>query len=138
MTIKEVCDRFGISADTLRYYERVGVIPQVTRTAGGKRDYTQQDVRWVANAMCFRSAGMPVEMLIEYVRLAQEGDGTMQARCDLLKKARDQIAEARRQYDESLEKMDKKIARYEHAIATGEPLCTGAPCCTEGKEDSHE
>ena len=73
MTIKEVCEKYDITADTLRYYERVGVIPTVTRTAGGIRDYQESDIGWVENAICFRDAGMPVEMLIEYVRLFQEG-----------------------------------------------------------------
>lgn len=129
MTIKEVCEKFQITPDTLRYYERVGVIPQVRRTAGGIRDYSEADVSWVANAMCFRSAGMPIEMLVEYVRLAQEGDSTLQARCDLLKQARDQIAEMRRKYDEALTRMDRKIAVYEQAVKTGKLLWCD-PCCT--------
>ena len=65
MTIKEVCEKYGITADTLRYYERVGVIPIVSRTKGGKRDYSEQDIAWVENAICMRNAGLPVEMLIE-------------------------------------------------------------------------
>ena len=62
MTIKEVCEKFDITADTLRYYERVGVTPPVSRTAGGIRDYREEDIAWVENAICFRDAGMPVEM----------------------------------------------------------------------------
>ena len=65
MTIKEVCEQFDITPDTLRYYERVGVIPEVNRTKGGIRDYTEEDIKWVENAVCMRSAGVPVEMLIE-------------------------------------------------------------------------
>lgn len=119
MTIKEVCAKFDISADTLRYYERVGVIPEVHRTAGGIRDYTEEDLGWVQNAVCFRSAGMPVEMLVEYVRLFREGDHTFTARRDLLLEARQTILEARRKYDLALEKMDYKIAKYEEAVRTG-------------------
>lgn len=128
MTIKEVCEKFDITADTLRYYERAGVIPEVHRTAGGIRDYSEEDIKWVANAMCFRSAGMPIEMLVEYVRLAQEGNSTLQARCDLLKEAREKIAEARRQYDEALAKMDHKIEMYERAVKTGKLVLCDAPC----------
>ena len=119
MTIKEVCAKYDITADTLRYYERVGVIPQVTRTAGGIRDYTDEDIAWVENAICFRDAGMPVEMLIEYVKLFQEGDKTIDARTNLLKEARETILEARKKYDIALEKLDYKIARYELAQKTG-------------------
>ena len=57
MTIKEVSEKYGISQDTLRYYERVGMIPPVTRTAGGIRDYKEKDLAWVELAKCMRSAG---------------------------------------------------------------------------------
>ena len=69
MTIKEVSEKFGIRQDTLRYYERVGMIPPVTRTAGGIRNYQESDLGWVELALCMRSAGLPVEAMIEYVRL---------------------------------------------------------------------
>ncbi len=120
MTIKEVCAKYNLSPDTLRYYERVGVIPEVTRTAGGIRDYKADDLGWVENAVCMRDAGVPVEMLIEYVRLFREGNGTLEARANLLKEVREQILEARKKYDTALEKLDYKIGRYEVALKTGE------------------
>lgn len=119
MTIKEVCEKYDITADTLRYYERVGVIPEVTRTPGGIRDYQETDIAWVENAICFRDAGMPVEMLIEYVKLYQEGDSTIDARTNLLKEARESILETRKKYDIALKKLDYKIGRYEIAQKTG-------------------
>ena len=119
MTIKEVCEKYNLSQDTLRYYERVGVIPEVTRTAGGIRDYSEVDLGWVENAVCMRDAGVPVEMLIEYVKLFQEGDSTVDARTNLLKEAREQILEARKKYDTALDKLDYKIGRYEMAQKTG-------------------
>ena len=119
MTIKEVCEKYDITPDTLRYYERVGVIPAVTRTAGGIRDYQETDIAWVENAICFRDAGMPVEMLIEYVKLFQEGDSTIDARTNLLKEARETIVEAKKKYDIALEKLDYTIRRYEIAQKTG-------------------
>ena len=119
MTIKEVCEKYNLTADTLRYYERVGVIPEVTRTAGGIRDYQEEDLAWVENAVCMRDAGVPVEMLIEYVKLFQQGDDTIEARTNLLKEARAQIEEAKKKYDVALEKLDYKIGRYELAQKTG-------------------
>ncbi|MCI6890203.1 MAG: MerR family transcriptional regulator [Ruminococcus sp.] len=109
MTIKEVCSKFDISPDTLRYYERVGVIPEVNRNARGIRDYTDEDIKWVETAICFRSAGMPIELLIEYVRLFREGDNTFEARCSLLKEARERILVERKTYNDALEKMNYKI-----------------------------
>ena len=119
MTIKEVCEQFNLTADTLRYYERVGVIPEVTRTAGGIRDYREEDIKWVENAVCMRDAGVPVEMLIEYVKLFQQGDATIEARTNLLKEARERILEAKKRYDMALERLDYKIGRYEIAQKTG-------------------
>jgi DNA-binding transcriptional MerR regulator len=119
MTIKEVCEKYNLTADTLRYYERVGVIPAVSRTAGGIRDYTEVDLGWVENAVCMRDAGLPVEMLIEYVKLFQEGDSTIEARTNLLKEAKEQILETRKKYDIALEKLEYKIGRYEVAQKTG-------------------
>ena len=119
MTIKEVCRKFNVSPDTLRYYERVGVIPAVHRTAGGIRDYDENDIKWVETAICFRNAGMPIELLIEYVRLFREGDHTIGAIYDLLKEARERILAERRKYDEALDKMNYKICKYEEALKTG-------------------
>ena len=119
MTIKEVCEKYNLTPDTLRYYERVGVIPEVTRTAGGIRDYQEEDIGWVENAVCMRDAGVPVEMLIEYVRLFQLGDDTIEARANLLKETREQILAAKKKYDVALEKLNYKIGRYEIAQETG-------------------
>ncbi|MCR5102744.1 MAG: MerR family transcriptional regulator [Butyrivibrio sp.] len=119
MTIKEVCEKYKITPDTLRYYERVGVIPEVHRTAGGIRDYQEEDIGWVENAICMRDAGVPVEMLIEYVKLSQKGEETFEARANLLKEARVEILEAKKKYDVALSKLDYKISRYEEAIKTG-------------------
>ena len=119
MTIKEVCEKYNLTPDTLRYYERVGVIPEVSRTAGGIRDYGDVDLGWVENAVCMRDAGVPVEMLIEYVRLYQEGDSTIDARTVLLKEAREQIIETKKKYDAALDKLNYKIGRYEVAQRTG-------------------
>lgn len=119
MTIKEVCEKFDITPDTLRYYERVGVIPEVHRTKGGIRDYTEEDIKWVENAVCMRSAGVPVEMLIEYVKLFREGDSTFQARRDLLAEARAAVQAQLDKYQATMDKINYKISRYDEAIKTG-------------------
>ena len=119
MTIKEVCEKYDITADTLRYYERVGVIPEVSLTKGGIRDFSERDLGWVENAICMRNAGVPVEMLIEYVRLFQEGDGTFKARRDLLAEARSEIQEQLDRITETARLLDYKISRYDEAIKTG-------------------
>ena len=119
MTIKEVSEKYNITQDTLRYYERVGMIPSVTRTTGGIRDYQETDIGWVEMAICMRSAGLPVEAMIEYVRLYQEGDATIPARLQLLVDQREVLLEQRRQIESTLERLNYKISRYEDAVKTG-------------------
>ncbi len=80
MTIREVSEKYEISQDTLRYYERVGMIPPVTRTEGGIRDYQESDLVWVELVMCMRSAGLTVDAMIQYVRLSRAGDSTFAER----------------------------------------------------------
>lgn len=119
MTIKEVSAKYNISHDTLRYYERVGMIPTVTRTSGGIRDYQEDDLQWVELAICMRSAGLPVEAMIEYVKLYQEGDSTILARLHLLVEQRDILMEQRQQIDATLKRLNYKISRYEDAVKSG-------------------
>ncbi len=119
MTIKEVSEKYDIPADTLRYYERVGAIPPVTRTTGGIRNYTEQDIAWVQLAKCMRSAGLPVEVLIEYLQLYQQGDETIPARLQLLSEQRTVLLEQKKAIDKMLENLNYKISRYEIAAETG-------------------
>lgn len=119
MTIKEVSEKYGITQDTLRYYERVGMIPPVSRTASGIRNYSEEDLRWVELAKCMRSAGITVEAMIEYVRLFREGDSTIAVRLQLLLSQKKALLEQRRQIDNTLKRLDFKIQRYEEAVQTG-------------------
>ena len=119
MTIKEVSLRFGISQDALRYYEQEGMIPPVARTAGGVRDYREEDLRWVELALCLRGAGLPVAAISEYVRLARLGDGTVRERLALLQGQREALLERQGQIGQALERLNYKIARYEDALKTG-------------------
>ena len=119
MTINEVSEKYNLSQDTLRYYERVGMIPPVTRTSGGIRNYTPEDLGWVELALCMRSAGLPVEAMIEYVKLSQMGDATFAARLQLLQEQKEALLAQRRQIDTTLERLDYKISRYQEAVETG-------------------
>ncbi len=119
MTIKEVSEKFGISQDTLRYYERVGLIPPVTRTSSGNRDYQESDLGWVENAVCMRNAGVPIEALIEYVKLYQMGDTTFEARRQLLQEQYDALREQKEQIEATMKRLAYKVSRYEKAVQTG-------------------
>lgn len=119
LTIKEVSKKCGIPVDTLRYYERVGVIPHVTRTSSGIRDYCESDISWVETAKCMRAAGLPIEALIEYQRLYSEGDSTFKARLELLSEQRELLLAQKIQLEETLAKLNYKISKYEIAVKTG-------------------
>lgn len=119
MTIKEVSEKYTVSQDTLRYYERIGLIPPVARTAGGIRNYTESDIGWVETAVCMRNAGVPIEALIEYVKLYQEGDATFEARRQLLQEQYDHLEEQKQQIEQTMNRLQYKISRYEKALETG-------------------
>ncbi len=119
MTISEVSKRYGISQDTLRYYERIGVIPPVHRTESGLRDYTEEDCGWVELAGCMRGAGLPLPALAEYVRLSQEGDGTIPDRRELLMKQKERLALQIEAIQKTMERLEYKISCYYKAMGTG-------------------
>ena len=106
MTIKEVSEKYDISQDTLRYYERIGMIPPVTRTSSGIRDYQESDLGWVEHVICMRSAGLP--------------DETIPARLQLLVEQRKNLLDQMEQMNVTLKRLDYKIDRYETAVKTGE------------------
>ncbi len=119
MTIKEVAEKYQISADTLRYYERIGAIPPVTRTSSGIRDYQEEDLKWVELAKCMRSAGLPMEALVSYRELFEQGDDTIPQRLELLITQRETLLQQQAQISDTLDRLNGKIAHYEEALQTG-------------------
>ena len=120
MTIAEVSRKYDISADTLRYYERIGLIPPVPRTRGGLRDYGEESCGWIQLIKCMRAAGVQIEALIEYVDLFQQGDATLDARKALLVEQRDQLVSRMAEMQASLDLLNQKIDRYEQGMMTAE------------------
>lgn len=120
MMISEVSEKFDIPQDTLRYYERIGLIPHVNRNKSGIRDFTEKDCNWVEFIKCMRNAGLPIEVLIEYVSLFQQGDETIEARKKLLIEQREQLEKKMEDMQKTLDRLDNKIARYEVGIVVAE------------------
>lgn len=116
MNIKKVSEQTGVSADTIRYYERIGLLPRIRRNKSGIRDFSEQDIATLEFIRCFRRAGMSVESLIEYMNLVVQGEGTEEARMHLLQEQRDKL-DAR--IDELLatrNRMDYKIKNYQNIL----------------------
>jgi len=120
MKIMEVSEQFGLSSDTLRYDERIGLIPPVNRNGSGIRDYNELDLRRVEFIKCMRSAGLPVEVLIEYVGLVQQGDKTIEARKEILKEQRELLVARMKEMQKTLNILNHKIEVYENAVLTKE------------------
>ncbi|MBK8618812.1 MAG: MerR family transcriptional regulator [Anaerolineales bacterium] len=120
MKIAEVSTQHGISTDTLRYYERIGLIPPVNRSESGIRDYNELDIRWVEFVKCMRRAGLPVEVLIEYIELVQQGDQTIEARKDILVEQRATLIARMEQMQKTLDILNHKIEVYEKDILKNE------------------
>jgi MerR family transcriptional regulator, aldehyde-responsive regulator len=116
MKIAEVSEHTGISSDTLRYYERIGLIWPVNRNSSGIRDYTDLDLRRVEFIKCMRNAGLPIEVLIEYVALVQQGDHTIESRKEILREQRELLATRMREMQKTLDILDHKIEVYENAL----------------------
>lgn len=120
MTIAEISKRFNLSHDTLRYYERIGLIPPVSRNSSGIRDYTEEDCKWIQFAKCMRGAGLSIEVLVEYVSMFQKGNSTIKARKELLIEQRNHLAEKVKEMQQTLERLDQKIDGYEERVLVKE------------------
>jgi DNA-binding transcriptional MerR regulator len=116
VTIAETSKKYGLTADTLRYYERIGLIPPVPRTKGGVRDFDEASCRWIELVKCMRSAGVQIEALIEYGALCRQGEGTEERRKDILVEQRALLLGRMEKMQQSLERLDYKIANYDKLL----------------------
>jgi len=116
MTIAEVCERFELTQDTLRYYEKIGLIPTIQRKASGIRNYTEEDCKWIEFIKCMRSAGLSIEFLSEYVKLFKEGDSTLEKRRSLLIDQRTLLKDRMHEMQITLDRLDRKVERYDTLV----------------------
>ena len=110
MTITQVSQKYGLSQDTLRYYERIGIIPPVPRNKSGIRDYDEVSCGWIELMKCMRAAGVQIEALIEYVRLCREPGDTAAARREILLSQRALLQARVEDMQQALRRLDHKIA----------------------------
>jgi len=113
MTIKEAAEITGITVDNLRYYERIGLIPEVPRTASGIRDYDEMSLNWIDFAMRFKRGGMSLEAIREYIQLALQGELTKPARKEILLDAKEELEKKIAEIQESLDVINFKLDTYE-------------------------
>ena len=122
MTIAEVSKKLNISADTLRYYERIGLIPAVPRNKSAIRNYDDNSIGWINFIKCMKKAGLTIEVLIEYVSLYQQGDSTKETRKNLLIEQRKELLDRIEELKETLEYLNKKIEKYDEITVNEKKL----------------
>ena len=122
MTIAEVSRKYEIWADTLRYYERIGLIPPVPRNKSGIRNYDEASCQWIELMICMRKAGVQIEALVEYVELFQQGDATIDARKEILIEQRERLTAKMNEMQASLDRLNQKINGYEKVLAAERQL----------------
>lgn len=111
-SIADAATRSGLSAHTLRYYERAGLLPRVARDGGGRRRFSEEDLGWIRFLSYLRATGMPIRRMRDYVRLVQQGPPTSDRRRQLLEEHRDAVVRQMDRLSESLIAIEQKIAYY--------------------------
>ena len=122
MTIQRVAAETGLSADTLRWYEKIGLLSGIARSESGHRRFSEDDLGWIRFLQCLRSTGMPIEQIQRYAELVREGDHTAPERRQLLEAHRRTIRREIQQLRGMLDIVEKKIAYYESLIPANAPI----------------
>lgn len=120
MNIKKVSELTGVSADTIRYYERICLIPPVTRNQSGVRNFSDRDISVLEFVRYFRGAGVSVESLIDYIGLVEQGDSTIGARLAILQEEREKLEERVSKLQAALDRLNHKIDNYQNKVVPRE------------------
>jgi DNA-binding transcriptional MerR regulator len=118
-TIQDAATETGISRDTLRYYEKIGILPGIARSQSGHRRFSDDDMGWIKLVQCLRATGMPIEDLHAYAELMQQGDSTAGERLRLLHEHRSRIKADMAELSTALELVERKISGYDEVLRRG-------------------
>lgn len=119
-TISQVAEIYKINPTTLRYYERIGLLPPIPRQPNGNRYFTDDLNKWLEMIICLRHSGVPIEALIEYSQMVLEGEATLTARENLLRQQRDLLLEKQANLQRSIDRLNHKIGLYESGVIAKE------------------
>ena len=123
MNIKKISELSGVSADTIRYYERIGLIPPVKRAANGIREFDEEDLRWITFSRQMRNAGLSIESLVEYLTLFQIGNETVPARKEIIANQISELKEKAEALNGAIDRLEFKLENYdEHKLVTENSL----------------
>ncbi|MBO7743045.1 MerR family transcriptional regulator [Paenibacillus sp. MWE-103] len=118
-TISQAAERTGLTAHTLRFYDKQGLLPFVDRTPAGNRDFKESDFEWLGVIACLKNSGMPVKQIRQYIEWGMEGDDTLKQRLAVFKNHRNAVLEKIAELQGYMSKIDQKIWYYKTAIAHG-------------------
>lgn len=113
LSIKQASERLGIPPHTIRYYEKVGLLPFIQRDKHGNRIFEQNDLEWINLMTCFRVTGMPVADLKHIVDLALQGESTIAERKSILEKHKQALEKQREELDRAFEAVNYKLTKYD-------------------------
>lgn len=117
MTIAEVSKKYKITQDTIRYYEKIGLIPHVPRSKSGIRDFDENSCNWIEFIKCMRSAGLSIDVLTQYISLFKQGNKTAKARKELLVEQRNELLKKQEDINKTIKRLDYKIEIYNDIIS---------------------
>lgn len=117
MTIAEVGKKYGLTPDTLRYYERIGLLSDIQRNKNGIRVFDSKNCRQIEFIKCMRNAGVEIEILIEYMNLLKCGKETAKARQQLLKEQKSKLLEKQKSINETIDRLNYKLSIYDEIIS---------------------
>ena len=117
LNIKKASEISGVSADTIRYYERIGLTPPVKRSSSGIRNFDEEDLKWIKFSRQMRNAGLSIEVLIEYLSLFREGTETVPMRKQLLTEQIEELKVKISDMNGALSRLEYKLNNYdEHVV----------------------
>lgn len=123
-TIKQVADKLELSAYTIRYYEREGLLPFVSRNKNGNRVFNDNDIEWIKLIRCLRNTGMPIGEIKRYVELCMQGDNTVEVRRQIIERHKQAVEQKIEQMKDYLKNINKKLSCYDDFLAG-----KGMDCC---------
>ncbi len=109
-SIQQVAQRTGLSIDTLRYYERIGLIESIRRAPSGHRRYTQRDIDWICLLIRLRETGMPITQMLQFAQLRRQGMATVTERRLMLEEHQRALEQHMRKLEQHMDALQRKIA----------------------------
>lgn len=119
-TIGQVAQKMGLTAHTLRFYDKEGLLPNVRKNSAGIRRFTEEDLGWLAVLECLKSTGLQLKEIKHYLDLCRQGDDSLQERMQIFLRQKERIQQQINELQQNMKKIDFKIKYYEEAIKSGE------------------